>query len=230
MTVITISRQFGSGGDEIAYQVSQELGYRLFSRHTLMEVAKAAGRSEQEIIDYSEDNYQARTFLDRLFENAQFYPNTGFWTPDFMAQYNFEEFRIQNENCLNLVRKAIRIAYQAGDIVIVGRGSQVLLKDQPHAIHIRVVAPLENRIQRIKNQLKSSQDHAPDPGHRSYAKASEIIHQRDAASADYIQRYYQVDWSDPLLYHFVLNTGKWSIQQAVKLVVQLARESSFIPQ
>jgi CMP/dCMP kinase len=232
MTVITISRQFGSGGDEIAYQISQQLGYRLFSKPMILEVAKAAGRSEPDIIDYSEDNYQARSFLDRLFENAQFYPNAGFGTPDFMAQYNLEELRIQNEDCLNFMQKAIRLAYQAGDIVIVGRGSQVLLKNQPNAIHVRIVAPLENRIQRIKDQLKKNpQGYPPDLGHRSpYARALEIIHQRDAASADYIQRYYQVDWSDPLLYHLVLNTGKWSLQQAVKLVIQLARESSSILQ
>ena len=67
MTVITISRQYGSGGDEVALRVCEMLEYRYFDKMLMRQVASEVGFSAGEIVDFSEDNYKVRSFLDRLF-------------------------------------------------------------------------------------------------------------------------------------------------------------------
>ena len=66
MAVITISRQVGSGGTEIAAQVCTRLGYRYLDKWLLSKTAAEVGLSEHEVVDFSEDQYQARTFLEAL--------------------------------------------------------------------------------------------------------------------------------------------------------------------
>jgi cytidylate kinase len=55
--------------------------------------------------------------------------------------------------------------------------------------------------------------------------AQDRIVERDAASADYLKRFYKVAWEDPLLYHLVINTGKVSLEQAAQIIVMLAKEN-----
>ncbi len=225
MSVITISRQFGSGGDEIAYRISQEMDYRLFDKHMIWEAAKASGLADQKLVDdiqdYSEDNHQVRGLLDILFESMPVIPNAGVWPDDLAAQYTLEELRLQRMERLRLVQKAVQYAYQVGNVVIVGRGGQVLLKDQPEVFHIRIIAPLETRYRLIHEQLERNQGYSTDLMYRDNARIRELIAQRDATSADYIHCFYHVHWDDPLLYHLVINTGKVRVNQAVQMVIKL---------
>jgi CMP/dCMP kinase len=223
MSIITISRQVASGGDEVAFQLCQELQYGLFDKHLIVKAAIDAGICEQDIVDYTEDNHQIRGFLDRLFESAPVLPYAGIWPDDGIAQYTFEELRIREE-CFQLIQNAIRYSDQVGNMVIIGRGGQVLLKDRPGVIHVRIIAPTDLRIQRVKEQLKgNSQDISPDLDHRFEIQARDYVSQRDAASADFLKHYYHVDWADPLLYHLVINTGKLSIPQAVQTIIQFVK-------
>jgi CMP/dCMP kinase len=221
MTVITISRQFASGGDEIALSLCQELGFKLFDKRIITAVAKEAGVSEQNVVDISEDDYQVHGFWDRLLDRMTILPYTGPWADDLYTLYLLEENKISEEDRFELVHKAILYARRLGNLIILGRGGQVILKDQPGVIHLRIEAPLEERIQRIKLQFKDSTSaaHADIEMRR---KAQELILEKDAASRDYLKHFYNVDWESPLLYHLVLNTGLLSIPQAVKVIVELA--------
>lgn len=230
MTIITISRQFGSGGDEIAYRLSKELNYRFFDKFMVLEAAKDAGLSEQDaesqVVDYSEDSHQVRSFIERLFERVPVMPYSGIWPEDYSVQYTLEEQRLKKENSLKLVQKAILSACQTGDFVIVGRGGQVLLKDKPNIVHVRIIASAETRTRAIKERLAASEHvftNSLDQRHE--VQAWEVIQQRDAASADYIKRFYQADWSDPLLYHCILNTGLISTVDAVQMIIKLVELS-----
>jgi CMP/dCMP kinase len=217
MTVITISRQFGSGGDEIAQQLGQAIGYQLFNKQMVIEAAQAAGLTEADFVDYSEENHRVRGLLDRLFESTPVLPYTGIWPDDLAAMYSVEEMRVRESNSLIFIQKIILSAYEKGKIIIVGRGGQVMLKDRPGAVHVRIIAPLEVRVERIKARLRAgSQPLSAEMDQHLTTQARDMVHQRDAISADYIKRFYQADWTDPLLYHLVLNTGRISIPQAVQ--------------
>lgn len=218
MSTITISRQYGSGGDEIAERLCEILGYQHFDKSLITQAAKEAGISEQEVYDYSEENHKVRSFLDRLFNRAAVM-TPGPWGETAGMVY-VEDQLLNEEVMLSLVQKAIRSAYDAGNMVLLGRGSQMLLKDRPDVLHIRIEAPEEDRIQRVKEQLKQ-QRKSFQADLEIRREAQDLIHERDAASADYLKQYYEVNWADATLYHIVLNTGKLTIDQATEIIVDL---------
>jgi cytidylate kinase len=220
MAVITISRQYGSGGDEIADRICEELGYRQFDKRLLAQAAVDAGLSDQEIIDFSEENYKVKNFMDRLFNRSQPVAQVRVWKEDAQGVRAPELMQIDEEFALMLTKRAVEAAHHTGNIVIVGRGGQMILKDYLDVIHLRVEAPLEDRIQRVKSQLKAENNVTTDTveGRR---KAQDMIGARDLASSDYLYRFYGVDWADPCLYHLVINTGKIKIKMAVDMVIDM---------
>jgi cytidylate kinase len=215
MAVITISRQFGSGGDEVADCICRELGYRKLSKTHFLQAAAEAGLSEQEIIDFSEDDYKAKGFFDRLLGRQFTIGQARIWREDATGVQTTEVTELNEEHALSIVKSAIHAAYRAGSVVVMGRGGQMVLKDSPAAVHVRVEAPLEDRIQRVKIEQKLER-----------RPAQELIEARDGNSADYLRHFYSVDWANPLLYHVVLNTGLLEIDQAAQLVVQLVNSLS----
>jgi cytidylate kinase len=228
MAVITISRQFGSGGDEIANQLGDLLGYRHFDKRQISLAAVEAGISDQECIDFSEENYNVKTFFDRLF--GRLYPATtlGPWREDENGYRIPDKMLFTEENALDLVKKAIQVAYRTGNMIILGRGGQFVLKDQPGVFHIRIEAPMEDRIQRIKTQLKSEQK-VFDAGIDIRRKAQDMIVTRDYTSADYIKHFYDADWADPLHYHLVLNTGLLSYHTCVTIIADMIHHLEPMP-
>ncbi|MBE0695374.1 MAG: cytidylate kinase-like family protein [Anaerolineaceae bacterium] len=222
MTVITISRQFASAGDEIAIALCRELNYRLFDKRFLTTAAKEAGLTEADVLDFSEDNYHVRGFMDRLFGRLPVFSYGGLWPDNLFAQYLLEESKFKEEDRFRLVQKAIHYACQVGNMVILGRGGQAILSGLPGVINIRIEAPLEDRIQRLQQQLQQSREVSPIPDDLR-RKALETINRRDAASRDYLKFFFQIDWDDPLLYHLVLNTGRLTIAQAVATIIHLAQ-------
>jgi CMP/dCMP kinase len=222
MTVITISRLYGSGGDEIAAHVCDLLGYPAFDKSLLFKAARESGISEKEVFEFSEDNHVVRSFLDRLFSRSTVFAQGQVWQDVYGAVYALEDLPLGEEEMLTLTRKAILSAYQAGDLVIVGRGSQVVLREVPGVLHVRIVAPMEERIQRVKGWIKDEMgEHPVDVELRR--QAQDRIEERDKASADYLRRFFDVAWDDPILYHAVLNTGRISPVRCAQLIAQMAK-------
>lgn len=218
MTVITISRQFGSFGDEIASKLCETLNYRYFDKYMVMQAAHESDLSEQEIVDYTEDNYKVRNFMERLFNRPFTLAQVKIWKEDAEGLRSPQFISLTEEVALELVQKAIRRAHQLGNVVIVGRGGQMVLQSEPDVLHVRVEAPLETRIMRVKEW------HPFETRVDIRRGAQDLIVEKDAASAAYLQRFYGVRWDDPALYHLVINTGKMETDQAVALLAHMARE------
>ena len=212
MAVITFSRQYGSGGNEIAVRVSEQLEYRFFDKELIAQVASEEGILHGEKVDISEDNYKMRGFFDRLFNWPRMVAQVGTRVEDKTGAVA-EEIRILNEvESINLVRSAIEAVYERGDVVIVGRGGQAILKDKPGVLHVRIEAPLEARVERLHERENYSLGGAQDAAIK-----------RDRAAADYLKRFYDIDWSDPLLYDLVINTGKLNTDAAVQLILEAVK-------
>lgn len=221
MAVITISREFGSGGDEVAYRLCEVLGYRSFSKVEILQAAEETAMPKHIAIDYSEDTHEVQTFLDRLFGRTASPAQKLAWSQDPSIATRPERSDVDDVAVLSLVKRAIKGAVRADNMVIIGRGGQVLLKDTPGVLHIRIIAPIEDRIQKVKTQLKQERnDYQADIEIRRMAQ--DMIVTRDMASADYLKKFYDVDWDDSTLYHAVLNMGKLSVEQAVQIVVAMA--------
>ncbi len=215
MAVITISRRFGSGGDEIARRVCELLGYRYFDKELMAQVAADLGLAADEIWDLSEDTHEIRGFLDRLLRTPRKITHIEAIPEDRPGSVIEIVARLDEAQSMALVQSAIQAAYRAGNVVIVGRGGQALLKNQPDVLHVRVEAPLEARVERLCQRANYS-----------LGGASEAAVKRDRTSADYLKRFYQIDWADPLLYDLVINTGRLGLEAAAQLIV---RATSFLP-
>jgi CMP/dCMP kinase len=225
MAVITISRQYGSGGDEIADRVCSTLSYKQFDKRQIMRAAAEAGFSEEEIshyADFSEQNYKIKRFLNLLLHKSRPCDPKQAGLEEKESKGTAEKPVFSESTALNLVQKAIHTVYWNGDTVIVGRGSQVMLKGKKGVIHVRIEADLEDRVQRVMHRMhESPPDREEEISLRRFAL--EHIDERDTASADYVYQFYRVDWADRSLYHAVLNTSKLSIDQAAQIIVDLVQ-------
>lgn len=216
MATITISREYGSGGDEIATRVSEILGYRSFDKTLMAQILTETGFSENEVIDYSEDNYKVRSFMDRLLARSGTRElGQVSWAEDPTGTRMKEPAILNESQGIALVQGAIRAAYRKGNVVIVGRGGQVILKGLPDVLHVRVQAPLDTRF-----------------GHIAYSKnihllglRKEIV-ERDQAAADYLRRFYDIDWADPMLYDLLINTTQLNVEAAAQMIVAAVK---FLP-
>jgi cytidylate kinase len=209
MAVITISRQYGSGGDEVATRLCEMLGYNYFHKGLMAHMATEMGLSENQIVDFSEDNYTIRSFLARLLDrrSPRVVAEVGTWREDIRGARVKEVIKLDEDQTIMLVQTAIEEAHKQGNFVIVGRGGQAILKEMPDVLHVRVEAPLDVRVRRVQEQKNLSLE-----------RAREMVHERDQAAADYLKRFYDVDWSNPLLYHVVFNMGKWDIEAVAQLI------------
>ena len=219
MAVITISRQYGSGGDEIARRVCELLAYGYFDKLLLAYTASKVGLSEREIVDFSEDNYRVRSLLDHLivgWRSPHTIAQTDIWKEELLGDASRAISVLNEAQSVALVRQALQTAYRHDNMVIVGRGGQVVLADQPNVLHVRIEAPLAVRVE----QLQARENISP-------ADARDRALEHDQTSAEYLKHFYQVDWSDPLLYHLIINTGTLGLEAAARLIVKAVDHLSF---
>ena len=223
MAVITLSRQFGSGGDEIVEKLCQITGYSLLDKRILEKAAVEAGISDQEIVDYSEANYKVKNLLERLFGINRPVARVSVWSEDTDGLRSQSQLVLSEEHALVLVRKAVEMAYQAGNIIVVGRGGQAILKNRPGALHVRVISGFEDRIIRTRRDPRLANVQFSDSVEARRA-AQDLMLKHDEASAEYLQRFHNINWDDPYLYHLIVNTSKVSIENAARAIAELARQ------
>jgi cytidylate kinase len=208
MAVVTLSRQIGSWGDEIAARACELLDYRYFDKQLMLETAAEVGLCEPEVIDFSEDRYEVQDFISRLFRSGPRTVKHVLVREDTHGLIDPLNARALNEvQCASLVRYAVLMAYETGDIVIVGRGGQAILKNKPGVLHVRVVAPPDVRLRRLREQ-----------GISGISEIKAKINQQDRATAEYLDRFFGIKGDDPANYHLLINTGLMSIEEAAQVI------------
>ena len=208
MAVITVSRQYGSGGDEIVSRLCELLNYTYFDKRLLAREATAAGLSEAEVIDAWEDNYKVSGLFERLFSREPRLAGASrSWLETPGGAMVAERSEVDFDAATRFVRRAIEHAYDRGEVVIVGRGGQVVLQDRPGVLHVRIESPM---VVRVSNVQRAE--------HLDAGQAEERIEQKDRAAAEYLRRYYGVDWTNPALYHLIVNAARWDCESAARLI------------
>jgi cytidylate kinase len=109
---------------------------------------------------------------------------------------------------VDVVGMVIRDISPEGDVVIVGRGGQVILQDAPRALHAQIVAPLEHRMAVLARREQISEE-----------EATRVVRASDGARKDYLRKYHRVDWLDPTLYDVVINTHRVPPSLAAAMIV-----------
>ncbi len=209
MGVITISRQVGSGGLDVAERLCEQLGYTFFDKRLMAEVATGVGLSAAEVVDFSEDDYKVKGFLERLFGRGGWRPTAGQAPgPEAGPGSALTIEQLDEPRLVEFVRRTILSAYHRGNVVIIGRGGQAILRDMPDVLHIRLEAPEGARIRRLMEREE-----------RSFSSAYQFIVDRDRANAQYLTEYFGIRWDDPMLYHLIINTGRLEPPAATQAIV-----------
>ena len=117
---------------------------------------------------------------------------------------------MQKKKFLHILRALIH-GSRKDNVVIVGRGGQVLLKDFPGVLHVRIIAPLDLRIQRIMEQ-----------GGGDKRQAMEVLRRSDRDSAGFMRGFFDADWDDPGLYDLMMNTRHLSAETAGRMIIESA--------
>ena len=141
MRAVTISREYGSGGGEIAVRLARRLGWRLVDHEVVRQVAQALGVSEADTEAHDE---HVDSLVYRILTGLQVLSTAVPAIPPSFATDSGEYYTAR--------RAAVRSAVGAGQVVIIGRGAQVLLANRRDVLHVRVVAPLEARIRYVQQR------------------------------------------------------------------------------
>ncbi len=189
MPVITIAREYGAGGAEIACDLARELGAEICDRSLIAEVARRTRLPPEEVA--AEDEL-GRSLPDRILRT--FVP-----VGEAAAGWAIDPVELVDRHVLveRITRVALREAARSGNAVIVGRGGASELRDEPTAYHVFLWAPEPDRVRAVRERLACDE-----------ATARRTIHRIDASRSSYVHEVYGVDWRDPHLYDLVLNTGR----------------------
>ncbi len=197
MRAVTISREYGSGGGEISARLAQRLGWRLIDHEIVVRVAKELQVSVAEAA--AQDEYATSLLTRILLSMRLIQPNLPVTPPDLL------------ENDLQAYQEALRRVVEAatttGQVVIVGRGSQVLLSGRREVLHVRVVAPLDLRVAYVMRREGLEQ-----------AAARERVQLKDRDRVRYLQSASHQHPADAHLYDLVVNTGVLDLESAVDLI------------
>ena len=188
MQAITISRQLGSLGTQIAHQVAGRLGYCVVWREIINRAARDAGAPEMALAEIDDLGLLG---IDPPPEECDAYHAA--------------------------MRNVMQDLADRGRVIIIGRAGQVLLRDRPDVLHVKIMAPADIRAHRIAEVQGISA-----------AAARAQIEASDSHRKDYLERCFGARWDDPTLYDVVVNTRRLTPLVAADLICQAckSRESN----
>ncbi len=221
MAVITLSRQLGSHGEEIATLVAKELGLRLIDAETINRAAQKAGVPQIALAELESETQRSLTnrMLNALrampgltppSEAGALYPELPGTTLPFTGLFSPTVPPLSSwlDGYVRMVGLVIQGLARQGNVLILGRGGQVLLRNAPAVLHVQTVAPPNYRIAVVMRRHELSK-----------RDAQNRIRTSDRARFDYVRRDHDADWLDARLYHLTINTGCVPVPVAVDLVV-----------
>ncbi len=204
--LITISRQYGAGGSAVAAKVAEELGWRVVDNELVQRVAARAGLAPEDVAVREE---RVPTFIERLAQTVVAatpelpVPPAAGGTVDALSE----------SDLVRITERVVQEIAAEGRVVVVGRAAPAVLARQADALHVKVVAPRDYRIRIAAERLAVPRE-----------EAARILDTTDKMRARYHREYYDRDWSDPVNYHMVLNTGTLGVDGAAGVIVGRVRE------
>src|SRR5258708_37493832 len=182
--VLTIEREYGSGGADIAKKLAERLGWKLWDQLMTDEIARRMD-CESRLVERHEERRDPLYY--RLFK--------AFMRGSFEGSLNAPRMKIVDAECIREVaERVVREAAKQGNSVIVGRGSAYYLRDHPDAFHVFVYAPFEEKVNRLRKVGKDEKE------------AIELVESVDRDRAAFIKQYFDVDWPARHFFHLMINS------------------------
>ena len=195
-TIITIGRQYGSGGHEIGATIAQDLGIKLYDKEMLRRAAKESGLCEE--LFEMHDEKPTNSFLYSLIMDTY---SLGY-SPSTYADMpiNHKVFLAQFD--------AIKRIAEDGSCVMVGRCADYALEGHEDVVNVFIYADLEQRIRRVARMYDLTD-----------AKAKDIIIKTDKKRASYYNYYTNKTWGDAKSYDLCLNSAKLGVGGTAKAII-----------
>jgi len=202
--LITVTRQYGSGGSAIARLVAGTLGWTVIDNEFVDQVARRAGLPAEQVAAQEE---RAPGLLERLARTLAVASPEMFVTTAGVPRTEDDEGTI-----VRVTERIIADAAADGRVVLVGRGAQAILAQRPEALHVYVVASRAWRARVAVQRLGVAA-----------ADAERVLDDTDRRRDRYVQEHYGRVRQDPTHYDLVVNTERLTIEGAAALVVAEAR-------
>ena len=198
-TIITIARQYGSGGHDVGKKLAEELNIPFYDKELLERAAKDSG------------------FCQEIFENYDEKPTNSFLYSLVMDTYSmgyssaaFAEMPLNHKIFLAQFN-AIKDIAKEGPCVIVGRCADYALADFPNVVNVYLYADMKDRIARIARRHDLAD-----------AKAKDMIQKTDKSRASYYNYYTNKKWGEATGYDLCLNTGTLGIDGTIHMIREFA--------
>jgi cytidylate kinase len=204
MAIVTVSRQYGSGGSEVAERVARALGWRLYDNAVVEEVAQRLRMTPAEVSAREE---RVPSLVERMASAM------ALGAPEMMPMVGDLAAQPSEERMVLVTQRVIEDAVRAGPAVLVGRGAQCMLAARTDALHVFCYAPLEELVRYAVEVLDI-------PFHEAGKKVAEMNHQRE----EWVKRHFRRDWRDLANYDLCVNTARLGLDGSAELVTLLARE------
>lgn len=182
--IVTVEREYGSGGGEIAQLLSERLGWKLWDQCLTEEIARLA-ECPKAVVAVREEKTDPLYY--RLFKS--------FLRGSYEGSINAHKLKlVDSESILRITERVVTRVAGTGNCVIVGRGSQHFLANRSDALRVFLYACREDKVRRLMAQGKSEKE------------ANELVDTVDRDRVDFVQRYFNVEWPSRAVYHIMLNT------------------------
>jgi cytidylate kinase len=182
--IITIEREYGCGGSEIAQLLARRLGWKLWDQLLTEEIARLA-KCPKAVVEVREERTDPLYY--RLFKS--------FLRGSYEGSINAPKLNlVDSETIVRISQRVVEHAGEKGNCVIVGRGSQHFFRDRTDTLRVFLYAPREDKVRRLLARGKNEKE------------AEELVDTVDRDRADFIQKYFNVEWPDRAIYHTMINT------------------------
>jgi len=233
MPVITVSGALASGAREVAQAVAQELGIDYVDQEIMVEAARQLGVNVADVESRDERKSSIgermagvlRTLMERSAAAGAADPLAGGSLEMVLARTYGEAAELPetgapltDERYLATLTSVIRGIAARGNVVILGRGSQAILRDMPEALHVWVAAPFDHRV-----ALLVEREGVPK------GEAEKRIRQSDQNRQAFHRHYFKVEPDTPALYDMGLNSARIPFPVAAKMIALAARHKAPLP-
>lgn len=183
--IVTIEREYGSGGGEISQRLATQLGWKLWDQLLTEEIARLA-ECPKVVVQVREERTDPLYY--RLFKS--------FLRGSYEGSLNAHKLKVvDSESILKLTERVVQHAAKSGNSVIVGRGAQHFLRNREDTLRVFLYAPRDAKVRRLLARGKSQ------------GEAEQLVDSVDQERADFIQKYFGVEWPSRAVYHTMINTA-----------------------
>ena len=198
--IITIGRQFGSGGKAVADELGRRLGIPVYDNELITKAAQESG-------------FSAELFV-QSDEKKRFFSLTSIFSSNFGGD---SDNYMSDKNLFNIQCAAIRDIAEQGSAVIVGRCSDYVLRDLECTLDVFLTSSDEVRSARIMEREGLTKE-----------KALEMMERRDKSRADYYNYYTFGNWGVASTYDLCVNSGILGIEGTAEFIIEYARKADLL--